>query len=381
MKNKLTLNSMLTLLGLIAAGVGAYVLAHFLLNPGPSEPAPIFSTNYGDATPFPSPASPPKAAATLPGRIHSFAISPDLKTIAFATSKGLVLYDLVSSKELRTLNGPDNSFSVAWSPDGKLLALGSLVMENSGAGRPHLVVWDTSTWQIRFEPQIGNGDTTFSFGALAWSPDGKSLATSDYGRGLVVLDVDTGRITSSQKDFLLSPYDISWSPNGSRLIATGDLGFGFRRWRPDTGEAVRLYDKRVGTLATQLAWSPDGERIASAHGNGFVCFWSAATNHCDGLIKAHQMSAFSLAWSPDGSRLASGGGIIRVWDTHTGELITSFGLVQGPIYSQLEWLADDTLVSLEEGRADRELTRVRFWNLDTVKIILEFQGAGGIFGE
>jgi len=382
MKNKSTLSAILTLLGLVAVTVGAYIFAQSFLNPNLSELSPIFSTYYGKVTPIPFPASEPKIAAILPDRIHSFAVSPDMKTIAFATSKGIVLYDLETHKHLRTLNGTENGFSVEWSPDGQKLAVGSLIMQNDEAGKPHLVVWDTSTWKMLFEPKIGTNDTTMFFGALAWSPNGNFLATSDYDRGLVAFDVKTGMIVSLQRDFLISPYDISWSPDGSRLIATGDLGYGFRRWRINTDESVRLYDKRVDA-AIQLAWSPDGKRITSVHTNGTVCFWTAKTNQCDGFIKAHQNFASSLAWSPDGSQLATGGGILRIWDTQNGKLMTSFGLNDGngPIYSQLQWLANHTLVSLETGHADQELTIVRFWDIDTGQIMMAFQGASGAFGE
>jgi len=383
MKNKPALNSILTLTGLVAALLGAYAFARFSLYPRLQEPAPIFSTTFDSpVSPIPFPTSVPKAAARLSGRIHAFAISPDLKTIAIASSKGVILYDLQSHEQLRVLGSQENSFSVAFSPDGKKLATGSLIMQNREAGRPHLVVWDTSTWEAVFEPKIGSNDTTMFFGALAWSPNGKLLATSDYDRGLVTFDIRTGRIISVQEDFLLSPYDISWSPNGSRLIATGDLGYGFRRWRIDTDKSVRLYDKRVGTLATQLAWSIDGERIASVHADGAVCFWTVSTNRCDGYIKAHPNGGFSLAWSPDGNQLATGGGIIRIWDTHTGNMITSFGLnPMVSIYSQLEWLADGTLVSLEAGYAERESTIIRFWDIDTGEILMQFHGARGLFGE
>jgi WD40 repeat protein len=179
----------------------------------------------------------------------------------------------------------------------------------------------------------------------------------------------------------VSPYDISWSPNGSRLVATGDLGYGFRRWRIDTDQSVRLYDPRVAAFATRIAWSHDGERIASVHANGVVCFWTAATNHCDGFIKAHFLQAFSLAWSPAGTQLATGGGMIRIWDTHTGALTTSFGLHDGFAYPELQWLANGTLVSLETGFVDRQPTMVRFWNMDTGQILKEFSGASSIVGE
>src|SRR5215212_6688200 len=265
MTNKSSLNSILTLITLTAAAFGVYLLARFFLNSSPPEFSPTFSTTYDIATPIPRPASEPKIVATLPGRIRSFAVSPDLKTIAIATSKGVVLYDLGSNKQLRSLNDTENIFSIAWAPDGKKLALGGLIMQNNETGKPHLVVWDTSTWKSVFEPKIGNNDATMFFGALAWSPNSNFLATSDYDRGLVVFDVRTGRIISLQKDFLMSPYDISWSPDSSRLVATGDLGYGFRRWRIDTDESVRLYDPRVATFAVQLAWSADGKRIASIH--------------------------------------------------------------------------------------------------------------------
>jgi WD40 repeat protein len=379
-KNRSTLNLILTLIGLVVATAGAYIFAGFLPNSNLPEPSPTFSTYYGKSTPIPFPASEPKIAATLPGRIHSFAVSPDMKTIAFATSKGMVLYDLESYQHHHTLSDTENTFSVAWSPDGKKLAMGSLIMQNNEAGQPHLVVWDTSTWKILFEPKIGKGDTTF-FGALAWSPNGKFLATSDYDRSLVTFDIQTGRIISLQKDFLISPVDISWSPNGTRVVATGDLGFGFRRWRIDTDEFVRLYDNRVATFAVRLAWSPNGKRIASIHADGMVCFWTAATNNCNGLIKAHHNGGFGLAGSSDGGQLATSGSIIRIWDTQTGNLINAFGLNDGSVYTQLQWLEDGRLVSLETGYADTESTIVRFWDIDTGSILTEFHGASGTFGE
>jgi WD40 repeat protein len=380
MKSKSTLSLILTLLGLIAASIGAYALARFP-NSSPPDPPPTFTKLYDKATPIPLPTSESKVAAALLGRIHAFSISPDMKTIAIATSEGLVLYSFETSNPIHVLNENENAFSVAFSPDGKRLAMGSLIMQNRESGKPHLVVWDTSTWKVVFEPKIGNNDTTMFFGAVAWSPKGGLLAASDYDRGLVTFDTKTGRIISLQQAFLVSPDDISWSPNGSRLVATGDLGYGFRRWRIDTDEFVRVYDERAGTAAEQVAWSPDGKRIASVHANGVLCFWTAATNHCDGYIKAYWNRGFSLAWSPDGNQLATGGGVIRIWDTHTGNLITSLGFQTPAIYSQLKWLANGTLISLETGYADRVPTIIRFWDINTGEILMEFHGARSMHGE
>ncbi len=69
----------------------------------PAEAQPVFTSTYGPATPIPPSPVKSKVAGTLPGRIRSFNVSPDMKTIAFATSQGVVLYDLKSYKHLKTL--------------------------------------------------------------------------------------------------------------------------------------------------------------------------------------------------------------------------------------------------------------------------------------
>jgi WD40 repeat protein len=340
----------------------------------PSGHQPVFTLSTdAAATPLPFPSTPPHTAAKLPGRIRSFDISPDLKTIALATSKGVVLYDFDTPKHLRTLNGAEDVFSIAWSPDGTKLAVGGVDSEFGESGKLNLAIWDASAWKIISGPEISTENPAFQYGALAWSPDGALLATAAYDRGALVLIVQTGEVVSQQEGFLVNPYSISWSPDGSRLIATGDLGYGFRRWRLDTGKAVRLYDQRVDA-ATQIAWSPDGDRIASVHQNGAVCFWTVKTNECDGFIQAHQTAAFSLVWSPDGSRLATGGGAIRIWDTHTGKSLTAFGEDYGHMYNRLEWPASDgPMVSLETGWETGD-TIIRFWDISTGAILVEFRG-------
>ncbi len=124
-----------------------------------------------------------------------------------------------------------------------------------------------------------------------------------------------------------------------------------------------------------LAWSPDGQRIASGHVGGGVCFWTAATNQCEGFIHAHTSATFTLAWSPDGTRLATGGGVMRIWDTHTGELIRAFGQDENYIFNRIEWPAQGgPIFSLQSRLGNPGDTMIRVWDARSGTILAELRG-------
>ncbi len=338
---------------------------------------PVFSTSYygaAEAVPVET-ASVPTTRITA--TIRAFDLAPDGRMIALATSQGVVLFDLEQMKQIRVLDQSVNFFSVDWSPDGRSLAAGGLVMQDVAVGEPHLVAWDAGTWEVVFEPKLDAGMTDTLYGDVAWSPDSRTLATGNGNMGVTTYDIATGRVISSQDIFAGSTADIAWSSDGSRLVATGDMGYGIRRWKVATDEWVRLFDPRAST-SMSVDWSPDGERIASGHVGGAVCLWTAATNRCDGFIQAHQTATFSVAWSPDGRMLATGGGVIRTWDAQTGTLIRSFGSSEPSVIMKLVWLSPDRLVSLAKGYEAEEPTRLRIWDPETGELLQEIVGGEGL---
>jgi WD40 repeat protein len=347
----------------------------FEVFPNAEESRSKFSTSsYGAPIALPAPGR-AEPVATLEGTIRAFDLRPDQKAIAFATSQGVAVYDF-DREGIQILDEDKNFFGVDWSPDGKKLAATGLVMQDAEIGMPYLAVWDVSSWEVNFEPAYEEYMTDTLNGNVAWSPDGRKVAAGNGYMGVTAYDVETRKVVSEQEIFSGTVADISWSPDGSRLIAAGDMAYGIRRWRLDTNESVRLFDQRAGS-SIALAWSPDGKRIASGHNGGTVCFWTASTNKCDGLIYAHDTATFSLAWSPDGGRLATGGGVIRIWDSQTGNQLSAFGLHETSIYKKLAWPNPDTLVSLQTGYGVKAMTIVRFWDLETGKVSIEFHGGNG----
>ncbi len=332
-----------------------------------------FSTSYlGFPDPKPTPKGEPQDVVEVPGYIQAFDISPDGKLIAVATSKELILYDLKTREKIHSQPLNEKVYQTAFSPDGSKIAVSGYIRKYIEGGPLHVKVWDTAAWNIQYE-YTSESDGGNSSGALAWSPNSKQITFSILERGLSVIDVNTGKSVAALEDFIVPPFDLSWSPDGLRLISTGDLGYGLRRWRVDTNQWVRLFDTRPQP-ASQVKWSPDGKQIASGHFGGTVCVWNAANNQCEGFIVAHFNSVDALDWSPDSRQIATASGAIRIWDSQTGELKSSFGFYDGIIYKDLRWFNPQTIATLEISYTQYMPSTIRFWDVATGDVNLAFRG-------
>ncbi len=367
MKSTPLAKALLILLLLVIAVIGAMYVARSLL------PFDGFSTSYRDfPDPDPIPTDEPKDVVDVPGSIHAFDISADGKRIAIATSTDLILYDSQTLKELHSLPLHEQVFRVQFSPDESKLAVSAIILKYLQSGPLHVTIWDTTSWKMIYE-YTSESQGAVPEGAFAWSPNGKQIAFSIPERGLSVVEVESGDVVASLDDLLVPPFDLAWSPDGTRLISTGDLGYGLRRWRVDTNEWVRLWDKRLQS-AQQVAWSPDGKRLASGHFGGVVCVWNARNNQCEGFIDAHFNSVNALDWSPDSKQIATASGAIRLWDADTGKMSSGFGFYDGIIYKELRWFDPSTIASLDTSYTQSVPSTIRFWDVSTGDVKLAFHG-------
>src|SRR5208283_5343385 len=123
---------------------------------------------------------------------------------------------------------------------------------------------------------------------------------------------------------------VAWSPDGKRL-ATACWAQRVTVWDATTGkETLSLRGHRGGVYS--VAWSPDGARLVSAGADGTVKIWSAIGKQ--DALAIDRAVAGDLVWSPKGNRVAwCGGGKLRLWDPRTGEEVWS-----------LEWMHDMRVV-------------------------------------
>jgi hypothetical protein len=126
-------------------------------------------------------------------------------------------------------------------------------------------------------------------------------------------------ILSSQARLTLKGHNrevesVAWSPDGKRL-ATGSWDQTAKVWDAATGEEL-LSLKGHTNAVLSVAWSPDGKRLATGSKDQTAKVWDAASGQETLTLKGHTDSVDSVAWSPDGRRLATGSNddTAKVWD-------------------------------------------------------------------
>ena len=210
-------------------------------------------------------------------------------------------------------------------------------------------------------------------GNIAWSPDGNRFAVADSGptfprvATVVKLFNATGGYVSQFGlagfgDGVFRLADIAWSPDGDRIAVSDDYGHRILLFNAtggyvsQFGELGRISDGQM-YQPTGVDWSPDGDRIAVAvHGNDRVQLFNATGGYVGQFTMPNHGSYFnalhSVAWSPDGDRIAVLGSDAHLFNA-TGGHVGQFGASElGYLYG-VDWSPDGDRIAVLDISASR----------------------------
>ncbi len=169
---------------------------------------------------------------------------------------------------------------------------------------------------------------------VAWSPDGKRLASCSRDGATQVWDARNGGnassnylLTTKWTDQDIPVTAVAWSPDSTRIAITSAAGDVFV-WRDSDDASWMVAEATPHSPAMNaLAWSPDGGRIAAACADGTVQIWNGLDTQlfwpnapASLVYRNHHAAVTTVVWSPDGGRIASGAknGTLAIWDASTG---------------------------------------------------------------
>jgi WD40 repeat protein/serine/threonine protein kinase len=252
--------------------------------------------------------------ADLPGRFPSevgaaAVFSPDGRRLAYTTDdRAIHVWDLGSLGETHVLRGHTSHIrALAFSPDGKRLASGSMYAESAAR------LWDLTTGK---EIAVLRGHRN-EVGWLAFSPDGTRLATASLDQTARLWDGVTGREIATLSGHRGQVYHVTFRPDGRRLVTTSLDGTA-RLWDAAAGDLLAVLHGHTGGV-WRSDYSPDGALLASASIDGTVRLWDMGLAERSGVLRGHTSYVYDVAFSPDGTRAASAAwdGTVRLCDPTT----------------------------------------------------------------
>lgn len=208
--------------------------------------------------------------------------------------------------------------SVAFSPNGRLLA--------SGSDDAQIKLWDVATGQEIASLNANAEDVH----AVAFSPDGRQLASA-HGDGTVRLwDSASFELRATLAAHEGAAYAVAWSPDG-QLLATGGEDEVVRLWTVRDRLQRRAFRGPTDAVSS-VAFSADGKTLAAGAGDGVVRLWSVATGEKSLVFRGHAGDVYRVAYAPHNANLLASVGedeTIRLWDLSTGRVRQVIAADQG----------------------------------------------------
>jgi len=257
--------------------------------------------------------------------ITALAFSPDGKTLAVGSHGQVAIWDLEKALPIKVLTNVLGAVNdLRFSPKGDVLAAAG----GQPSAKGDLRLYQTSDWKL-LATLRGHDDVIFS---VSFTPDGGKLASASFDHTVKIWDAKTHaelHHSTGHSDFV---YAVAFSPDGAKLasaskdrtvalldLATGRNQFTFSGMNEDV-------------LA--VAFHPDGKSVVSSGFEPAIYWWNPQTGEKVKTQNGHGVAVHELEFSKDGKRLVSAGAdrTARIWDGNTGAALKTIA-VGSVVYS------------------------------------------------
>jgi WD40 repeat protein len=292
------------------------------------------------------------------GGILSVAFSPNGELLALGDTNGEIrLYQVSDWKQLLTCKGHTKwVVSVAFSPDSRTFA--------SSSTDYTVKLWDVSTGEC-LQALQGHDNEVWS---VAFSPDGNTLASASDDQTMKLWSVQTGECKRTFQGHTSWVCSVAFSADGQTLVSGSD-DHTIKVWNINTSECLKTFHGHNDGIRS-ITVSPDGKILVSGSEDQTVKLWDINTGECLKTFHGHSNEVYSLAFSPQGDLLASGSfdQTVKLWDVSTGECLKTLQGHSSWIFSVAFSSKGDILAT---GSYDQT---VRLWSVHTGECLKTFQG-------
>ncbi|MCC5609901.1 hypothetical protein LC612_24780 [Nostoc sp. CHAB 5834] len=292
------------------------------------------------------------------GGVLSVAFSPDGQLLAWGDTNGEIhLRQVTDGRQVFVCKGHTSwVISLAFSPDGKIFA--------SGGGDYTVKLWDVDTGQC-LQTLQGHENEVWS---VAFSLDSSTLASGSDDQTIKLWSVSTGECLKTFLGHTSWVHSVAFSPNGLMLVSGSDDQT-IKLWSIDTGKCLKTCKGHCDGIRS-VAVSPDGQMLASSSEDQAVKLWDIGTGECLKTLQGHSNEIYSVVFSPQSDLLASGSHdqTVRLWNISTGECIKTFQGHSSWVYSVAFSPQGDLVAS---GSYDQT---VKLWSVHTGQCLKTFQG-------